>query len=116
MLNLETILEKCGEAKVEEIDVPAWGDKVYMRSMSGTSRDKLEEKWQSIEKGGSMAGLRAMLVGACLCDKNGVPHNPNAAQLVRIGQAPSDILDKLGEHARRLSGLGVEDLEEAEKN
>jgi len=97
---------------VEPVDVPEWGGRLYVRSLSGTER----AAWETAsDRAANTARKLALLVQATACDARGnllfaaadVPNleTRNAKALLRVARA-----------AGRLNGLTADDVEAIAKN
>tara|TARA_R110000868_G_scaffold5168_2_gene31892 strand:+ start:1629 stop:1973 length:345 start_codon:yes stop_codon:yes gene_type:complete len=89
---------------------------VSLRGLSASERDLWEQGIYSerdIKKG--VKNIRASLVVRCLTDEAGVRLFTDS-EIAEVGAMPASVIDKLYEHCQRLSGLGVKDAEELEKN
>lgn len=97
---------------IEPVDVPEWGGRLHIRSMTGLDR----AAWETAsDKAQNTARKLALLVQACVCDAVGnllfsaadVPalEARNAKALLRVARA-----------AGRLNGLTADDVEAIAKN
>lgn len=101
---------------IETIDVPGLGGCVYMRSMTGTDRDRCDSILMKIERGQQFPNFRANVVGMCLCDKEGRYLNPTAQEVIEIGRIPVSSLQLMFAAAQRLSAIGDGEIEDIAKN
>jgi hypothetical protein len=107
--------------KIEPIEVPEWGGSGFVKSLSGTDRDRLESAgivWEkrpngTIAIGGYKAeGTRARLVAASFCDADGnLLFAP--ADIEALGAKDSAPLNRIADVATRLSGMAPAAIEEA---
>lgn len=102
----------------EEVEVPEWGGSVFVRTMTGTERDALENS-VVIQKGKkrttNMENFRAKVVAHSVCDEKG-DLLFTEADIEALSQKSSSALQRLFDVAARLSGLTAEDAEELTKN
>lgn len=117
LLTREQILQ-ANDLPKEQVDVPEWGGTVCVRALTGAERDAYEA--QCLEKRGknyvaNLRNLRAKLSALSLCDDGG---NPLFTEddITQLGGKAAAALDRIFEVAKRLSGLGSEDVEELAKN
>jgi hypothetical protein len=104
------------DAKFGEVDVPEWGGKVRIRTLTGTERDLVDEyRQEAYEKSKKRFGARAYLCAMAICDEHGkcifTPQDLEA-----LGRKNYDALSRVFEAAWELNGLGEEAVENAKKN
>ncbi len=108
------------DARVECVDVPEWGEKVWIRAINSRERDHYEE--QMLERRGkkrevSLANSRAKLVvlAACVSETD---HTAlfNELDAVTLADKFASALDKLYAKAAELAGIREADEEELLKN
>jgi len=120
MLTREEILGKDDLPK-REVDVPEWGGKVFVRTMTGAERDKFETvitKFSAALKGKgdySDLNIRAKLVSLTLCDEHG-KRLFSDADVVELSGKSAAALDRLSEIAQELNKMSDKDIEDLEKN
>jgi hypothetical protein len=95
----------------KEINVPEWGGRVYVRTMSGSERDSFEERTLSQP----YKDLRARLAVATVCDRDGVLLFGDD-DVSALTKKSSKALDRVFAVATRLSGLSRDDIEDLKKN
>jgi hypothetical protein len=94
-----------------EVEVPEWGGSAFVRTMTGTERDRFES--EHIKN--PHRDIRARLVAATLCDEQGnLLFGP--ADVEALGRKGAAALDRVFAVALRLNGIGKADVEELEKN
>ena len=96
------------------LDVPEWGGRIYIRTMTGQERDTWEVYAQN-QMTRKVVNIRAMLCAICLCDAGGqrLFKDSEAAQLSEKNAA---VLDRIYDLAVKANGLSAEELEQVEKN
>lgn len=106
---------------IEPVDVPEWGGRVYVRTLSGREKEKyLESVRKTIGKGRNatekviLEESSAKLVAACTCDKTGRLIF-TVKDVPMLASKSSKALDRVVEKASQLNGLDDE-AEEAAKN
>lgn len=109
----------CSDQQVERVPAPEWGGDVYVRSMTGTERDKFEATTLVKDKGGTyevqMENLRARLVIMTACDEKGeLIFSPKDAH--EVGKHNAAVVSRLYDVATRLSGITKSDIDELVKN
>ena len=97
---------------IQKVDVPEWGGEVGIRGLTARERDLFEA---SIGTSVNLDNLRARLVVLTLCDDDGerVLQDKDATAL---GKKNAQVVDRLFEVARRLSGMTGSDVKELEGN
>lgn len=104
------------DAKFGEVDVPEWGGKVRIRTLTGTERDLVDEyRQEAYEKSKKKFGIRAALCSMAICDENGkCVFSPQ--DLEALGRKNYDALNRVFEAAWALNGMGEQAIEDAAKN
>ena len=98
----------------DEITVPEWGGRVYIRTMTGSERDT----WEVYAQGQMTAKtvtIRARLAAICLCDVSGKRLFTDA-DTAKLAEKSGAALDRVYEAAVRLNGLSADEIEKIEKN
>lgn len=104
---------------VELVAVPEWGGAVYVRTLTAGERDAYESSCVKVGKGGkvepSLLNARGRLAALAICDEKGsrLFDDDDANEL---GRKNARALDRVCEVAKRLSGMGEDSTEQAEKN
>lgn len=102
---------------------PEWPDMgdIYVRSMTGKSRDSYEgaiylaeQNAKKTGKGSRLDNLRANMMVASACDEDGNLLF-DAADAEWLGDKSAAVLDRIYDAANKLSGISAEDIEEMEK-
>lgn len=105
------------DQEIELVAVPGWGGSVYVRSLTGTERDRLEAsmvqhmvgKKQSRQV--NLNNLRAKLCAMACCDEAGNPIFTEA-DVIALGKKNAANLQAVFEVAQKLSGLTDEAVDE----
>jgi len=99
----------------EEIDVPEWGGTVFVKTLSGEERDKLEASIISFGPSGQARGmrtdkLRSTLAVLGICDKDG---NPIFAEkdIPALAKKSASALDRVVVAIQRLAGMSPADVD-----
>ena len=103
--------------KLEPVDVPEWGGRVYVRSMTGEDRDAFEDKVLEVRdpKTGipkSLKGLKTLLVTLTVCDKDGKRLFAAEGDAKKLAQKSADAIERIFKVAERLSGVTDEAVQE----
>ena len=117
MLTREQILAT-DNFEIEVMDVPGWGGKIRLRTMSGTARDKFDSQCvrQSVgDKSVDMAGLRTLLLTLCIVGEDNKPMF-DKKDIQALNDLDSRAVRDVYEKVSKINGLGEEATEEAEKN
>ena len=117
ILTREQILS-ADDLKREEVVVPNWGGSVFVRSLTGAERDRLEE--QSVTRNGktfeaNYNNVRARLVSLAAVDESG-KRLFTEADIEALGAKSAAALDLVFTVASRLNGLSAKDVDELAKN
>ena len=103
--------------KAKSEPVEAFGQKLYVRAMSGRERDNFESKFAQAKESERLSNIRARLVVLTTVDENGnrVFSDDEADKLGNVPGAAAE-LDKIFSVASKLNGLSNKDVEELEGN
>lgn len=105
------------DSQTETVDVPEWGGKVTVRSLTGREADDYQNSLRKFVNGQIVVqpNSRAKLVVRALVDDTGARlfSDKDAEQL---GRKSAKVLDRLWDVAARLSGLSEAEQEEIEGN
>jgi len=103
--------------QVQEVEVPEWGGKVLMRTLSGKGRDEFESNVTSKTQGNKVdvRGLKALLLSLVIVDEAGEPLFTQK-DLDALNNKSSEVITRLFEVASKMNGIGEEAVEQAEKN
>lgn len=110
ILNRDLILN-ANDLPREEVQVPEWGGSVFVRTMTGSERDRFEHAWR--ENPGR--DVRGRIAALTICDEAGKPMFTEA-DATRLGVKSSAALDRILAVSMRLSGLTNQDVEELQGN
>ncbi len=106
MLSRDQILQS-DDLPRKEVLVPEWGGSVFVRTMSGSERDRFEAAHlRNPEK-----NFRARLAVLTVCDDKGSPLF-NDADIETLGAKSSSALTRIFEAASKLNRLSKEDYED----
>jgi imidazoleglycerol phosphate dehydratase HisB len=111
MLTRQEILG-ADDLQLDEHAVPEWGGTVYLRALTSAEREQLEGR---VRQGTVVEGLREQLVAAAVVDVSGrALFTP--ADVPALAEKNGAVMDRLATAILRLSGMGAQAVEEAEKN
>lgn len=114
-LTIDDILA-ADDIDIEAVNCPRWGGKVYLRTISGNERDRLDQRFSATDGEVSLEGFRAAWVAACLCDASGKREPISENQLIALGRKSCAELDRCFAVCQRLNRVTAEDIEEQVKN
>ena len=108
------------DTKIEKVECPEWAEMgdIYVRSMTGTSRDNYEMGTYHASQVNSSVrvyNMRAEMVAATACDEEGNLLFKKS-DIEWLGKKSGAVLDRLFDAAQKLAGIGAKDLEEMEKS
>lgn len=106
---------KSEDSKTEELDVPEWGGKVRIATMSGYARDRFEASIIGKSGGVNAINIRAKLVAACVVDEKGNLMFSDD-DLMKLGKKSCKALDRIFAAAQKLNGIGDAEVEQLAKN
>lgn len=106
------------DVQFEDVEVPEWGGKVRVKSLTGKERDALESS-MIVGKGKNanvnLNNLRAKLVARSVVDEDGKRIFTDD-DIAALGAKSAAALTRVYEVAQRLSGITQEDVDELTKN
>lgn len=114
----KTQIKQAVDSASEEVHVPEWGGSLFVRTLTSKERvgfelwlspdsDKLKEKRRK--------QLKERLIVLCACDENG-DSIFDESDLGWLAEKAAKPVDRVFEAARKLNGIGVDDIEELEGN
>jgi hypothetical protein len=117
MLSRDDILA-ADDIETEIIDVPEWGGKVMVRSMTGAQRDQWEASMME-RRGRRMVpntfNVRAKLAVWCIVGENGERVFTDA-DAVKLGAKSAAAINRVYEAAAKMSGITDDDVDELVEN
>ena len=105
---------KAKDYKSEEIQVPEWGDSVFVRSMSGTQRDAFIGYCHD-HKDDNDDSATAMLLSLTLCDEDGALLF-SQDDIDALNDKDANVLARLAKDAMRINVLQPAGVEAAAEN
>jgi hypothetical protein len=104
----------------DDVVVPEWGNKkVRIKALSASDRDRYESSLAKLDKNGNMVpdlvNQRARLVALSVVDENG-NRLFGDSEVLKLGTKNAKSLGRIYEASAKLSGLGNEGVDEAEKD
>lgn len=114
-LSKDQILSAPDNFEVQEVDVPEWGGKVRIKSMSAFARDQFEAGLMGKNGGTNYTNLRAKLVAAVVIDDNDelMFTEQDVAKLGKKAAAP---VQRIFNAAQKMNGFSDADVDELAKN
>lgn len=103
------------DRRIEPVDVPEWGGRVFVRSLFSDERDAFDLAMRDDEGKLRLANYRARLVAACACDEAGKLLF-TAAQAAALGKKSSVATTRIVKVCERLNGMTQEAAEAAKKD
>lgn len=113
ILDKKTILAANDVVK-ELVFVPEWGGEVWVRGMTGASRDKFEAsivQTKGKDQTVNMTNLRAKLASFTICDEQG-QRLFSDADIMELSNKSAAALQRIFVVAQRLSGIGDDEVKE----
>lgn len=111
-LTKEQILE-ADDLPTRDVEVPEWGGKVRVRSMTANERDRWENKMFADGKTADV--IRANLVGLCAIDPNTGERMFKDVELLDLGNKSALAMQRVFDAASELNGLSKSDVDDLEK-
>lgn len=111
MLDRKSIF-KAVDLDVKEVSVPEWGGEVCVRGLTARERDQFEA---SIGSSANLDNLRARLVVLSVCDENG-DRLFKDSDAIELGKKNAQVVNRLFDIARSMSGMSDQDVSELEGN
>lgn len=109
------------DAVFEDVHVPEWGGWVRVKGLTARERSVLENEHTETVSNGNVVrnkvspSYRAALCAMCIVNENGNPLF-GQADIVSLGSKNGRALERVFDVARKLSGIGADNVEEAAKN
>lgn len=104
---------KVEDMKRELVSVPEWGGDVLVRTMTGCERDQFERELfpDGVNAPQDLSNFRARLASYCLCDEDGQRLFTNTKDVAALSKKGYAALDRILVAAKRLNGIGEEEVE-----
>lgn len=100
------------DRQVDFVDCPEWGLRVYLRTMSGGARDKIDAMFAGHNNDPEkLEGMRAAVVAFSLCDENGSAYDVSPEDVQRLSEKSAAPLDRCYAKCVELSKLGGVEVE-----
>lgn len=129
MLTRDMIL-KAQDYSKEEVDVPEWGGSIFLRQMTVTASDEMQQIFLRLGGGGeinanqngsirdaqALKGLRVAMVSRCLCDDKGRLLFDDDEGRELLAQKSSVVIERLYDIAMRINKMAEEVVEEEKKD
>lgn len=111
MAGIKDTILAADDLVAEDVDVPEWGVKLQVRGLSGTDRDSFEAKMVAIRKGTQdpelrLQDFRSRLLVKCLHDPESGERIFEDREVTKLGRKSGQVIDRLFDTAKRLSGMG----------
>lgn len=103
------------DRKFKDVDVPEWGGKVRIATISGKARDRFEASILNAQGKVNTQNIRAKLVAACIVDEYNKPLF-NESDIEKLGEKSCMALDRVFAEAQVLNGIGDREVEQLAKN
>jgi hypothetical protein len=103
------------DLKVEAVDVPEWGGRVFVRTMSAGKRDEYDASIRPDDEKLDLVNFRARLVAYTCCDAEGKLLF-NVAQIVQLAQKSSLALIRVFRAAQKINKLGSDAVADEKKD
>lgn len=103
--------------RLEPVDVPEWGGRVYVRTMTGQERDAFEDTVIKIRdpKTGipkTIKGLKTLLVALTACDSKGKRLFAGDGDEKKLAQKSGAAIERIFEVAQKMSHITDEAIQE----
>lgn len=98
-----------------EVDVPEWGGKVRVRSLTGRERDEFEAGTTEMKNGRQKPkfdNFRARFCAYCIVDENGGLIFTSRAEVAMLGNKSVAALQRIFNKCQEINGLSDSDVEE----
>ena len=118
MSNAKDLIFGAADVKVEKVNVPEWPVPVFVRVMSGKSRDVFESAVMSrkTEGGGmSTSGIRALMVALTACDESGTLYFTES-DIPAIEEKSADVLQRIFDAATEINAISTASAEKAKSD
>jgi hypothetical protein len=105
------------DIKIEEVPVPQWGGKIFVKGMTGAERDKFESsimEYRGNSQRANLVNVRARMASLTICDENG-SRLFSETDVLALGEKSAGVLQQIFEVAQRLSGMTKEDVKDLTK-
>ena len=115
VLSRDAFLSAAARLPRKTLSFPELGGEVIVQGITGAQRDEFEQwmfRTRTKNKDANLQNVRARLVTLCLVDEDG---QRLCGSIEDLGGIRADVLERLFDEARRLSGMTQEDVDELGK-
>jgi hypothetical protein len=114
-LTAEDILS-ASDIHVEELPVPEWGGTLYVKTLTGEERDKIEAEILVIGADGrpkqaKLNNLRSLVAFYGICDEKGNRLFTKAEEIAKLAKKSASALDRVVARIQELSAMSPADIE-----
>lgn len=101
---------------VEELPVPEWGGSIFVKTLTGEERDKIEAAIIVIGSDGKpkqtkMENLRSLVAFYGICDEQGRRLFTEAKDITALAKKSASALDRVVAKIQSMSGMSPADIE-----
>ncbi len=114
-LSFEEIMT-ADDVVTEVLYIEEWGGNVIVKAMSGVERDAFENSTHDGKGNLRLENVRARLAVLVCVKEDGTRLFPTNEAAGPLGKKSASALDKIYEVSQRISGLGADAVDDAEKN
>lgn len=111
LIGREQALEAQDQA-YEDVPCPEWGGDVRLRSITAQQREHWERRLRGADGKPNIIGARARLIAMCAVDEHG-NRLFTEDDIPRLSRKSAKVMERLFDAARKLNGIGDDDLPEA---
>ena len=99
---------------IEKVHIPEWDTDVYVKALTAKQRDLFESSVFT-DRGKDLTNIRAKLCALSIVDDSG-KHLYSLKDAPALGEKNAKALDRIFAVAKRLSGIGRQEIESLKKN
>ena len=116
MSKLSDIIRQSDDRAVETIDVPEWGVKLEIRSMTALQRSEMQVEWAAQEESSAAVLYQAMLQNCCFDPDTGDAVFDDEASEWLLAEKSAEVVDRVAQACLRISGLSQDSIDESGKD
>ena len=116
MSKLSDIIRQSDDRAVEIIDVPEWGVKLELRSMTALQRSEMQVEWATQEESSAALLYQSMLQNCCFDPQTGDRVFDDEDGEWVLAEKSAEVVDRVAQACLQISGLSQDSVDESGKD
>ena len=116
MSRLADKIRQSEDRTVEIIDVPEWGVKLELRSMTALQRSTMQTEWAETEEASAAVLYQSVLQNCCFDPDTGENVFDDDDKEWILAEKSAEVVDRVAQACLRISGLSADSIDESGKD